>query len=456
MLLSHALRALQKTTPAAGPVYVGGKTAGFVGATANYSPISLTDLTGGIASSPSENDLIVVLYSTGSTSNRFIRVVTSGYFPVGNKQYTNDTYDTNFVIYVKPAGASETSVTVSGSGSSSDSAAIAIQVWRGIDTSIMVEADTFTSITNTALINPPSITPVTSGAIVLAGGGAGHNTQLTYATPSDLSNFIQTNGASDSNDTTVAVGSTSWSSGAIDIAQFTLSSGSDSTSWSNVSFAIALKPGPHVASDYPSFVGGESSYEAISENTVSKPSGTAENDLIVLILAIDNTGMNQFTPPSGFTAQTETAISVFVYKVYTKIASASEPATYTVSWLKDGTLDSADSYLACITLRNATTTSAVYGTVNEVRSSNVLNPDALGVSVTQNGILLVAYATKNTATTRMGPTVCTLATSSPSTNISGFVYYRPQPDIDGSTDSLYMSAAATGDYVTQQIFFPRS
>jgi len=451
MLLPHALRALQKAPAAPAPVYVGGKTAAFLGSTINYSAISLTDLTGGVASSPSQDDLIVVVYSTGSIADRFINVVTSGYFPVGTKWYQNDSYDTNLIIFVKPAGVSETSVTISGSGNLADSAAVAIQVWRNIDTSIMVEIDTFDTFANTSLINPPSITPVTPGAIVLAGGGSAHITALTYS--SGLSNFIQTNGLNDTYDTTVAMGSASWSSGALDIAQFSLSSGSSATTHSNVSFALALKPGPAVPDNYPTFVGGESSHENVSENTVSKPTGTAENDLIVLILAIDNKGMNQFTPPSGFTARTETNTTNFVYKVYTKVAGSSEPATYTVSWLKDGTTENADSYLACVTLRNATTTSAVYGTAQQVLS-NV--PEAVSVNISQNGILLSAYAVKNTYTSRLNPTLSTLATSSPSTAMSGFVFYKPQLNIGGSSSRLFMGTLTADNFVTQQIFFPRS
>jgi hypothetical protein len=451
MLLPHALRAVNKVTP---PVYVGGVTQGFLGSTllAGYT-VSLTSLTGGIASQPAEGDVIVVVFSTGSINNRRIRMLTSGYLLVGTKSYVNDTYDNNLLVAVKVAGASETSVNTTASGSGNDSAAIAVQVWRDVDKDIIVEELAQASGTDTALINPPSITPITQKAVVLAGGGSGHITSLTYNTPSELSNFIQTNGLDDTYDTTVAVGSVSWNSGAVDVGAFSLSSGTDSTSYSYNSFAFALKPGPTQSSNYPTIVDATSAAGTNSTATVTKPTGTASGDLIVIIVVVAQNSPLVFTGPSGFsTADTYDGTALVKY-VYTKVAGGSEPADYSVSWTKSGSPVSQAFSIACITLRDATTTGAVYGTNTEATTAD---PSASGLTLSSRGVLMAVYASSAASTAIAqfySPSMCTL-TESIETPSAIFLYTRKQMAVN--TTALSLSTLTNTTYVSQQLFFPRS
>lgn len=453
MLLPHALRALQKTAAVA-PVYVGGRTASFVGSSGTNTDISLSGtLSGGVATSPAQDDVIVLVYSTGSVSNRSIKVNTAGYLLVGEKDYSNDTYDNNLVIYVKVAGASETTVQVGPTLNANDAGAVAIHVWRNIDLDILVEKVEHATITNTALINPPSITPVTSGAIVIAGGGSGHITSLVYNTPALLSNFIQTNGA-DAYDTTVAIGSGTWTSGAFDVAQFTLSSGTDSTSYSNNSFAIALKPGPTVSSDYPTIVDATNDSGNNTSSTVTTPTGTASGDLVVIIITVEQNTPLVVTGPSGFaTANSyDTGGGDVVKYIFTKTAGGSEPASYTISWTKSGVPDALPYSTCCVTLRNATTTGAVYGSTTETTSTN---PSASGLTISAKGLLIAYYAAKATATEVYPPSLCSFTEGNPnSVDISSFLYTRKQLNI--SSTALLMVASSTFTFYTQQIFFPRS
>lgn len=452
MLLPHALRALQKTSSA--PIYVGGRTTSFVGSTGTNTDISLSGtLSGGVATSPAQDDVIVLVYSTGSTANRSIKVNTAGYLLVGEKDYSNDTYDNNLVIYVKTAGSSETTVQVGPTLNANDAGAVAIHVWRNIDLNILVEKVEQTSIVDTALINPPSITPVTSGAVVIAGGGSGHNTSLVYNTPALLSNFIQTNG-SDTNDTTVALGSGTWTSGAFDVAQFTLSSGTNANTYSNNSFSLALKPGPTVPSDYPTIVDATNDSGNNTSSTVTTPTGTASGDLVVIIITVAQNSPLVVTGPSGFaTANSyDTGAGEVVKYIFTKTAGGSEPASYTISWTKSGIPESLQYSTCCITIRDATTTGAVYGATTETGATS---PSAAGLTITSKGLLIAYYAAKATATEVYPPSLCSFTEGTPnSADVSSFLYTRKQLNI--SSTALVMVASGSFTFYTQQVFFPRS
>ena len=100
-----------------GPVFVGGKTHAInVGSTGTSTSISLTDLTGGVASAPAENDIVVGVYAVGSTANEPIGVDTAGYTELAELHF-NDTNDANLSVSWKRMGVSpDTEVTVSPTG----------------------------------------------------------------------------------------------------------------------------------------------------------------------------------------------------------------------------------------------------------------------------------------------------------------------------------------------------
>lgn len=223
--------------------FVGSTTAGITGSSSTDTNVSLTSLTGGVASAPVENDLVIVYYGMCSFFDRSIGVTTAGYTEVA-ELFANDVAGTNLSVNYKLMGATpDTQVTVSATGSNGDSGAVAIHVWRNVNLSSPLDVTSTTATgTNSVLCNPPAITPVTTGAVIVSGGAGGHQNGVRTYSSSDLSNFATIGGPNNTNDVTVGVGSATWTSGAFDPAQFTFS-GTDAgiNSWAAVTMALRPK-----------------------------------------------------------------------------------------------------------------------------------------------------------------------------------------------------------------------
>lgn len=220
--------------------YVGSYVQGFAGGTTDRT-ITLTSLTGGIASAPAAGDLVIVYFGTGSTADR--NLVVSGYTEIA-ELYSNDTYDTNLVAAYKfMGGTPDTSFTLTGGTlSTADAGAVAVQVWRGVNTvtTFDVTSTTATGI-NSVLCDPPAITPTTPGSIIVSGGAGAHDGENaeTYSS-SNLTAFVSV-GAGDTNAVTIGLGYNAWTSGAFNPAQFTFSD-TDSTEFSWAAVTLALRP----------------------------------------------------------------------------------------------------------------------------------------------------------------------------------------------------------------------
>jgi len=167
--------------------------------------------------------------------------------------YQNDTEDSNFQVgYKLTSIIPETSVVITGgSGNAADGISIAIHVYRNIDqaTPFDVTRTTFGAL-NGAIPNPPAITPVTSGALIVVAAGAAHDaTAAGLFTASYLSDFITatTVALAETNDATVGMGNVTWTSGAYDPAAWTFTgTGGTAANWSYNSVTMALRPGPTI------------------------------------------------------------------------------------------------------------------------------------------------------------------------------------------------------------------
>lgn len=229
--------------------YVGGTTAAFVGSTTN-DIVSLTTLTGGIASAPQYGDLIIVAVELSGTANKAYKIAN---FTQIADLYQNDTEDSNFQVgYKLTSIVPETSVLITnGSGNTADGIAVAVHVYRNIDqtTPFDVTMTTFGAL-NGAIPNPSAITPVTSGALIVVAAGAAHDaTAAGLFTASYLSDFITTTtvALAETNDATVGMGNVAWTSGAYDPAAWTFTgTGGTAANWSYNSVTMALRPGPTV------------------------------------------------------------------------------------------------------------------------------------------------------------------------------------------------------------------
>lgn len=218
--------------------YVGGAEAS--GNSANYN-VDLTNLTGGIASSPATGDLVIVATGWVSTANGDPGVTTSGYTEVADL-YANDTRDANFSVNWKiMAGTPDTSVTCKGSSSASNGAVCVVHVWRNTNTSKPLDATTTTATLNnsTNQVNSPSITPVTPGAIVISTGlQTSTAVDDSITAPSGYGNQVDIS-VDPGNAATAGISSKAWSgSGAEDPAAWTNWANTTSDSWAAATLAI--------------------------------------------------------------------------------------------------------------------------------------------------------------------------------------------------------------------------
>lgn len=206
----HLTNQTPQDAATSGISYVGGTTStGTTSAGTTAPNISLTGLTGGLSSSPAADDLVVVAVAVASfDSNLNIAMTTAGYTE-NQDLYINNAgnYSTNLAVYYKKMGSTpDTSFDLSIPANTNGTYAVAVQVFRGVNTSTPLDTTTTTA-TNAAsvLVNPPSITPVTNpNCLVLIGAGA-HNGGVDTYTASYLTNFL-TAGANATYDTTVGMG----------------------------------------------------------------------------------------------------------------------------------------------------------------------------------------------------------------------------------------------------------
>ena len=224
--------------------YVGGYVRGFDGTTSNVTITFGGDLTGGLSSSAAIGDIVVVGFAISSGgSSMDTNPTVSGYTELVEVISTSSNSSTRTTLNVayKVLTAADTSfVLTGGTGSSFFAGVVAVQVWRNVNSTTPFDVTSTTStLNNTSNPNPPSITPVTNGAVVIAVGSGSHESGAFSYTSSDLSNFI-TVGRNDTFDAMIGMGSYNWISGAFDPAQF--SGGPASTGAAAAAVTMALRP----------------------------------------------------------------------------------------------------------------------------------------------------------------------------------------------------------------------
>jgi hypothetical protein len=164
----------------------------FVGAvtTSTSGSLSLTSLTGGLASAPAEDDIVIVVLSGNATSDVDISV--SGYTEIADLYANASIIDTQLGVYYKIMGGSpDTSVTIP----SLTGLRCVVQVWRGIDTTTPQDTTRTTATkTNSSVPDPPSITTISNDALVVIASGAG--APGPYTEPSGYSNVSKVGGSS--------------------------------------------------------------------------------------------------------------------------------------------------------------------------------------------------------------------------------------------------------------------
>ncbi len=324
--------------------YVGGYAVGVTSGTSSQTITFGGNLTGGIASSASADDLVIVYYSVNNGID--LDLVVTGYVEVADL-YSADSQDANLVVAYKVMGGTpDTTVTVSATGASTSGGAIAIQVWRNVDTTLPLDvaAVTATGI-NSVLCNPPAITPSTAGAVIVAGGAGAYAAATNTYSSSDLTGFISAGSANVTSDAVVGVGYKVWTSGAFDPAAFTFSD-TDSLAYSWAAVTLALRP--VYSGTKPTFIASASTQNTAAGTSlvINKPTGTQAGDLMIAIMGTSN-GAATWTGDTGWTEIVDQGASPNLRIAY-KVAGSSEGSSYTFT--SSATLNCAGSIF---TYRNA-------------------------------------------------------------------------------------------------------
>jgi hypothetical protein len=192
---------LKGATYAENLLFVGGDA---LSSAATQTPtFSLTGLTGGIESSPASGDIVIACVAFKNGTDRNIQCTTSGYTEVADL-FAGSTNSCQLGVYYKVLSSAETSVSFNLGVSPSEGSRFAVHVWRNLNSTPLDATTTTATNSNTGVPDAPSITTVTSNAIVIAvgaaaGGTAGLNSDLANLTvPSGMGNFFQSNSAEDS------------------------------------------------------------------------------------------------------------------------------------------------------------------------------------------------------------------------------------------------------------------
>lgn len=313
---------------------VGRYRTGYLPLSTSGATVSLTSLTGGLASQPASGDLIIVVIATAGTQNHTLTIKDSSggsdYTLIGAELYANDTRDTNLRVAYKFAGGSPDTSCFVNVSTASNTCHIAVEVWRGVEPSnpLDVAATTATG-ANTGQPDPAAITPVTAGAMILvAGAGTTPYNAPADFTSSSFDGFTSGYQAGDVTRTSSAIlgiGYKAWTSGAFDAAAFGGGANNSNESWASVTFALRPLPVP---------IEGALS-KTLGEATLSGTGSVLTGGS--LAVALDDTGLSA----AGVVwARAETAIELDGLAL---IASGTAPSSGLAVTFENTTLTSAAS-----------------------------------------------------------------------------------------------------------------
>jgi hypothetical protein len=227
----------------------------YVGSTVGFADdkivtVSLTNLTGGGASSPAPGDFVLAWAGCSSSTLRIVAIsgdVSGGYNFLGTTAQGGSAPVAILTRQWKVMGSTpDTSITAEHNGSTADTTSVYVSVWRGVDGSSPVASSEFSGSSSTLIADPPSITPSVSGSfIVVVGLGAGLSGSVQsngVYTSSDLSDFRSVGGGADTRTSVIGGGYKEWEGGAFGPATFGISNITDSASLRYTAVAVALRP----------------------------------------------------------------------------------------------------------------------------------------------------------------------------------------------------------------------
>jgi hypothetical protein len=186
-----------------------------------------------------ENDIVVVGYARALANTA---PTPSGWTLVGSAT-ANDSYNSGMTVFYKRMGATPDATIALPNSNGNTSAAYAMcgYVFRGVDTTTALDVTYQTSsVSNSILVTPPSITPTTSGAMAVTFFAGGHNQGDVYLRSDGLGHV--TPAGSDTWDIAAGCCFKEWSgSGAVSFAQVDATI-PDGSIFSGASLTLALRP----------------------------------------------------------------------------------------------------------------------------------------------------------------------------------------------------------------------
>jgi hypothetical protein len=431
----------QTTTPIQ---YVGGKTVSITPSTSSNTTISLTDLTGSPDPTLLPGDIVIVSYVIGSTTGAGGPNVTSNTYTVISTLESVDGSSTQLYSSYKIMGATpDTSVTVTPTTSTGRGGVVAIQAYRYVDEVFPIQQpDNTATFINTVRPTPPTITPWANDSVaVIVGAGAHTRGNVSY-TSTGLTSFITSGSTDATTDSSIGMGFRVIQSGSYSPNQFGFPQ-SDSGAFSSVALSVALKPKPDTV--VPSFI----SYRAVglasgntSTVTLTKPTDVQENDFLLLTISCQGDSQTIVSVPSGFIfvrSQGNTGDSItYLYK---KIATASEPASYTI------VQSSTSGDISCVisVFRNATT----LNTLGSSNSTAVSDASARRITPTVGGLNLAIWMSDGASQLDVPPAGMTELVNfgGTSAGCAQFIYAAiaapyfetPDRDLSVSSTTLYIT-----------------
>lgn len=172
---------------AAGEIeFVGGSAIPVTGSKGEFT-VSLTSLSGGLSSSAAAGDIVIACIAFDTLSD--IDILCSGYTEVFDVISSR----ANFGVFYKVLSGADTEV-VFDIGLNYGGAVCAVYVWRGVDASTPLDV-TSQIVSTSGAPNPPSITTVTNGAVIVAIAGGYWDDPAELVIPSGMENgFVVQNG----------------------------------------------------------------------------------------------------------------------------------------------------------------------------------------------------------------------------------------------------------------------
>jgi hypothetical protein len=231
--------------------FVGRTQLGKVGSTTGVSDLSLTALTGGSGATALADDLVIAVFSSGSTADRTLwfrdSANTDTYTLIDTEKYVSSTNDVNLRVGYKFMGSTPDTFTRFGpTGAATDAGAMMVWVVRGVDKTTPLDGVTPTSASSVVslLVNPASITPATAGAWPVIVGAGGHAGGADTYTATELTSFFSVGGANDTQDTMIGIGYRAGAQAGVayDGAAWTSSEANAAThSYATISFVLRAK-----------------------------------------------------------------------------------------------------------------------------------------------------------------------------------------------------------------------